>query len=289
MAGEIGSTPRPANTGRLAAPPPKPAALPTTGGVKPAPGKDQNGTKTPTLTQPLGVNVDNVELPPSFIDKARTSRDTASDATAVAEGFGQALKASDKVGDTIGKTTKGLGAIGVVTSLKGVADAIAASPMEASLVATALAELGMNLADAAGDLEKIPGLANALKVLGGVGGIVTGVMQLVDEFKSMAENGMTASNVTGALAGVCNTVGGLAMVISPIFPPAAAVGSALMIAGAGLNLAKLAIDNWDTVTEYADKAEDFVAGAAQSVSHGVSDAADAIGSGLSKAWGWLTD
>lgn len=280
MAGDITSIPKPATgklpgTGKLPPAAPK-AEAPAPKPVAQRPAGDQNTAKTPAAALPTeGVGLEGIALPLlAAKDKAKEYKGNTEDALTIAEVSGKAVNGIQKAG-------KALGAVGVVAALGELGSMLAKSPVDLSGVIGCLGELGQNLASAAGELAKFPGLTKALQVFGGIGGVIGGIMQLKDTLADMKENGASLSNITGALAGGATLVGGVCMALTPIFPPLAAVGAGLTLAGAALNLGKLAIDNWDGIKQTG-------AQAVEAVGAGVKTVANAIGDGASRAWSWLS-
>lgn len=289
MAGEVTNTPRPVTgklppaTGKL---PPAPAPQPAQAPARARQTGDLNQARPASGRLPTEqVGLDSVALPPMDLvaakDKAKELKGNAEDALTLAEKGGKAINGIQKAG-------KALGAVGVVTALGELGAILAKSPVDISGAISCLGELGTNLASAAGELAKYPGLTKALQVFGGVGGVISGIMQLKDTLTDMKANGATLSNITGALAGGCSLVGGVCMALTPFFPPLAAVGAGLTLAGAALNVGKLAIDNWDTVKEYGGKAASAVASGARAVGGAIADGASAVGGAAKSAWNWLT-
>jgi hypothetical protein len=259
-----------------------PAATPTKPASAPAPRpRDQNQAQTGKLQAAPAVPAVDIEA----VD-LHTSAQAGKDTSVIVEGALQravsAAESAERAGAVAGaasKTTRGLGAAGVLTAMALLVKAVNSRPLKVAPVISALSDLAANMGTAAAGLSKIPGLDKALHVFGGIGGIVGGITGLVTNLQDAQKKGLTTSNLLGTMGAACSLVGGLAMALTPFAPPLAVVATAFTLAGAAFNVAKLAYDNREWIQK---KAQGAVTAATGAVSAAVNTAKSALGAGLTR-------
>jgi hypothetical protein len=134
----------------------------------------------------------------------------------------------------------------------------------------------LNLRDAGEAITNLAlGLATAFedvapKALGAAGfglGAISSLFALGTDIKDAMANGTSTSNVMGMVGNALQAAGSIASLI----PGGQPIGAALLMAGAGVNLARLAYDNREAIADFAGRASDAVANTAGKAAAAVGD------------------
>jgi hypothetical protein len=258
-------------------PPPPPKAEPAARAARTAaPAGDTNAVRTSTgpLAAPKPIDLDRIlagagqalNAIGNFAEPTQTAADTAANAADVvlnAEAASKVVKALPQVNAEqnarFAKAVDGAAAAGKVAGLAGAAVAAHA------LFQAVHPEL--NLKDAGEAAANFAlGLATAFEgmapeMLGKMGfglGAVSSLFALSTDIKDAKDKGLSTSNVMGMVGNFLQAAGSIASLI----PGGQPLGAALLLAGAGVNLARLAYDNREAIADFAGRASDAVANTA---------------------------
>jgi hypothetical protein len=169
-------------------------------------------------------------------------------------------------------TALALGELGTVSAIAQVAGAIAGTPVSPDNLSAALGHFTDHLTLSSTAIGALHGVGEALQVFGGVAGVVAGAVGLKAELDDVRAKGLSPDKALGIAARAAQLVGGVAMALSPLCPPLAAIGASIMTAGSALALGKLAFDHRDDIKRAAKKASDIAGQAAT----GIRTAADQV-------------
>ncbi|MEB3328986.1 MAG: hypothetical protein VKQ33_07120 [Candidatus Sericytochromatia bacterium] len=283
-------------------PPPAPRAAPAQRAARPAaPAGDTNFVKTSTgpLAPPKPIDLDRIlaatgqalNAVGNLAEPTQTVSDTAANAADVvlnAEEAAKVVKGLPKV--TAEQNARFASAVEGAAKAGKVAGAAGAAVAAHALFQAVHPEL--NLKDAGEALTNLAlGLATALEdvapeVLGKAGfglGAVSALFALGTDIADAAENGANTSNVMGMVGNALAAAGSIASLV----PGGQPLGAALLMAGAGVNLARLAYDNREAIAGVAGQAADAIGGAAgqaaDAIAGAAGQAADAIGGAADRA------
>ena len=257
-------------------PPPPPKAEPGARGQRaaaPPPG-DTNAVKAASgpLAPPKPVDLDRIlanaglalTAVGNMAEPTQTVADAAANAADVvlnAEEASKVVKALPKVNaeqsarfakalDGAAKAGKVAGAALAAVSAQALFKAVHPT-FDAAAAGEAVTNLALGLATALEDV--------APAVLGKAGfglGAVSSLFALGADIKDAQEKRMNPSNVMGMVGNALSAAGSIAAII----PGGQPIGAALLMAGAAVNLARLAVDNWDTIADAGNKALATVGG-----------------------------
>jgi hypothetical protein len=198
----------------------------------------------------------------------------------------------------LGEAAKALGELGVVSSLSQVAVAYANTPVSFAHLADSLGAFASNLSKVSDQLQKVPGVGEALLAFGGIGGVVSGVMGFKEELENVKQDGLNLGNGLGIAANAAQLVGGVATALGTLCPPLAPVGASIMAAGAGLKLGKLAWENRDQVKAGVEAAGKVVQQAVEKTVQPIvgnngaaiisNNGANMVGGQAQSPWAWMT-
>ncbi|MEB3198421.1 MAG: hypothetical protein VKP62_14570 [Candidatus Sericytochromatia bacterium] len=151
--------------------------------------------------------------------------------------FAKALEGAQKAG-------KVAGAAGAVVAAHALFQAVHPT-LDLKAAGEALANLALGLATAFEDLAP-----NALGAAGFGLGAVSSLFALANDLQDAQANGLSTSNAMGVLGNALTAAGSVASLL----PAGQPVGAALLMAGAAVNLARLAYDNREAIATAGGKA-----------------------------------
>ena len=153
------------------------------------------------------------------------------------------------------KAGRALGVVGAAVAARDLYGAIWPE-LDVSGAAEALCNLALGIATAGDEMLKTPGANAALRTVGGVAGLASSLFALARDVMDMKANGASPTNILGLL-GNGITAAGSAMLLMPGLQ---VVAGATIAVGASLNVARLAVENWDGIKTGAKVAATRVGG-----------------------------
>ena len=147
-----------------------------------------------------------------------------------------------KAVDHANQASRVLGVVGAAIAAKDLFDACWPQ-LNLSGAGEALSNFALGLATAGDSLFVSAATNGLIKSVGGIAGIASSLFWLAREIKDWKENGVGFGNVAGMLAAAVSGAGSAMLLI----PGMEALGGALLMASASLNLIRLAVENWDGI------------------------------------------
>ena len=260
--------PRTGNTAPIAPP------RPTTGPIRPAAAapprapQDRNGVaerQDPLDRAPRPVDLGDLartagqlgqalEYAAPAVDAAANTADAVAFSPEALEAAFSKLKPATAAGEAKlaraveGATKAGrvLGAVGAAIAAKDLVQSLYPK-LDVSGAAEALCNLALGIATAGDDLLKTPGANAALRTVGGVMGLASSLFCLARDVMDMRENGASPTNILGLIGNGITAAGSVMLLI----PGLQVIGGATLAVGAAVNVARLAVENWDSIKAVA--------------------------------------